>query len=67
MVIRTKNGRIINIVVWDEPEDESIGMVQCLNCGLGIPLHKGSATEIAIDIVKFSLEHPCVQTVQTNN
>ncbi len=67
MVIRTKDGRIINFVVWDEPEDESIGVVQCLNCGLGITLHKGSATEIATDIVTFSLEHPCVQTVQNKN
>ena len=66
MVIRTKDGRIIHFVVWEEPEDESIGVVQCQNCGFGVPLRKGSATEIAIDIVTFSLEHPCVQTVQTS-
>jgi hypothetical protein len=62
MVIRTKDGRLIYIVVWDEPEDEGMGIVQCLNCGLGVTLCKGSATEIAIDIVKFCLDHPCVQT-----
>jgi len=62
MVIRTKDGRVIHIVVWDEPEDEGMGVVQCLNCGLGVALRKGSATEIASDIVTFSLEHPCVQT-----
>ena len=61
MVIRTKDGKLIHIVVWDEPEDGSMGVVQCLNCGLGVTLRKGSATEIAGDIVTFSLEHPCVQ------
>ncbi len=65
MVIKTKDGRIIHFVVWEEPQEESIGMVQCENCGFGMPLHKGTATEIAIDIVTFSREHPCVQRVQT--
>ena len=62
MVIRTKDGRVIHFEVWDEPEDESIGVVECLNCGFGVVLRKGSATEIASDIVKFSLGHPCGQT-----
>jgi len=62
MVIRTKDGRVIHFEVWDEPEDESIGIVQCLSCGFGVVLRMGSATEIASDIVKFSLGHPCAQT-----
>lgn len=60
-VIRTKDGSVIHIAVWDEPEDEGIVVVQCLNCGLRVDLRKRTATEIANDIVTFSLGHPCVQ------
>ena len=65
-VIKTKDGRIIHIAVWDEPEYEGIGVVQCLSCGLGVTLRKGAATEIASDIVSFSLGHPCVQPSQSD-
>ena len=65
-VIKTKDGRIIHIAFWDKPEDEGIGVVQCLNCGLGVALHKGSGTEIVSNIVTFSLGHPCVHTSQSD-
>ena len=65
-VIKTKDGRIIHIAFWDKPEDEGIGVVQCLSCGLGVGLHLGPANEIVSDIVKFSLGHPCIQTGQSD-
>jgi hypothetical protein len=61
-----KDGRVIHIAVWDEPEGEGIGAVQCLSCGLGIGLHNGPAPKIVSEIVTFSLGHPCVLTGQSD-
>ena len=60
--IGTNDGRVVQSIIWDEPEDGVIGVIQCLSCGLGVALHEGSATEIASDILTFSTGHPCVQS-----
>jgi hypothetical protein len=60
--IGTRDGRVVQSIIWEEPEAGVIGVVQCLSCGLGAPIRNGSATEIASDILAFSTGHPCVQS-----
>ena len=59
--VGTKEGKVIHTIILNEPEDEVIGVAECITCGLRVALHGKDATEIAKEVQVFIKGHPCVQ------